>query len=155
MSKGNATRKVSIEYDVDDIAKALMGTMSNFHNKERLSRFIANSMMDSGTATCSELIRRINGSQPEIGFPINMILYANDYGVGTWRMNKDLTVTQGYGKYQVDSVDRIWVKAKIIEIDPDSVKPYLVEYTCVSDNGEAYVNEAWVEERMLIPLIEL
>ena len=155
MSKGKATRKVSIEYDVDDIAKALMTTMSNFHNKERLSRFIANCMMDHGTGTCTELIKRINGSQPEIGYPLNMEVYANDYGVGTWRMSKDLTVKQGYGKYQADSTDRIWVKAKIIFIDPDSVKQYLVEYTCVSDSGEPYVNEAWVEEKMITPLIDL
>lgn len=155
MSKGKATRKVSIDYDVDDIAKALMTTMPNFHNKERLSRFIANCMMDHGTASCSELIKRINGSQPEIGYPLNMEIYANDYGVGTWRMNKDLTVKQGYGKYQTDTTDRIWVKAKIISIDPDAIKQYLVEYTCIDDNGNQSLSESWIEERMIIPLIDL
>ena len=144
MSK--ARRAVSIEFTVDDVAKALMGVMPNYWNKERLCRFIANVVVDRGTQDCTELIKRINGIQPELSYPIGMNLFVNEYAISTWDVNKDETSKKGLAQ-KID--DRLHIQCKIIDIDVDNSKPYLINYTVITTAGDTKSFEGYVSENSL------
>ena len=150
---GKAKKAVAIEFHVDDIAKALMGVMPNYWNKERLCRFIANVMIDTGTQNSTELIKRINGIQPELSYPIGMNLFVNEYTISTWDIDKDITVKEGLGqKFE----DRLFISCKVIDIDIDSAKPYLINYTVITTSGEVKARECYASEDALrSPLIEI
>ena len=151
MSK--AKRTVSIELNAEDIAKALMGVMPNYWNKERLAKFISNVIIESGNENASELIKRINGILPEHSYPIGMNLLVSEYAITTWDVDKDAMIEKDLA---VQDEGRWYARCRVIDIDIDSANPYLINYTVITGKAETKHFEKFVSEKNLISnLIEI
>jgi hypothetical protein len=151
MSK--AKRTVSIELNAEDIAKALMGVMPNYWNKERLAKFISNVVVESGNENASELIKRINGILPEHSYPIGMNLLVSEYAISTWDVDKDAMIEKDIA---VQDEGRWYARCRVIDIDIDSANPYLINYTVITSKAETKHFEKFVSEKNLISnLIEI
>lgn len=151
MSK--AKRTVSIELNAEDIAKALMGVMPNYWNKERLAKFISNVVVESGNENASELIKRINGILPEHSYPIGMNLLVSEYAITTWDVDKDAMIEKDLA---VQDEGRWYARCRVIDIDIDSANPYLINYTVITGKAETKHFEKFVSEKNLISnLIEI
>jgi hypothetical protein len=151
MSK--AKRTVSIELNAEDIAKALMGVMPNYWNKERLAKFISNVVVESGNENASELIKRINGILPEHSYPIGMNLLVSEYAISTWDVDKDAMIEKDLA---VQDEGRWYARCRVIDIDIDSANPYLINYTVITGKAETKHFEKFVSEKNLISnLIEI
>lgn len=151
MSK--AKRTVSIELNAEDIAKALMGVMPNYWNKERLAKFISNVVVESGNENASELIKRINGILPEHSYPIGMNLLVSEYAISTWDVDKDTMIEKDLA---VQDEGRWYARCRVIDIDIDSANPYLINYTVITSKAETKHFEKFVSEKNLISnLIEI
>jgi hypothetical protein len=151
MSK--AKRTVSIELNAEDIAKALMGVMPNYWNKERLAKFISNVVVESGNENASELIKRINGILPEHSYPIGMNLLVSEYAISTWDVDKDAMIEKDLA---VQDEGRWYARCRVIDIDIDSANPYLINYTVITSKAETKHFEKFVSEKNLISnLIEI
>jgi len=151
MSK--AKRTVSIELNAEDIAKALMGVMPNYWNKERLAKFISNVVVESGNENASELIKRINGILPEHSYPIGMNLLVSEYAISTWDVDKDTMIEKDLA---VQDEGRWYARCRVIDIDIDNANPYLINYTVITANAVIKHFEKFVSEKNLISnLIEI
>jgi hypothetical protein len=130
----------------------LMKTMSGFHNKEALSKFISKifSMHDSDYTEL--LVKHISGVPVKLSYSLGMTLLVQDFALSTWEIDRSLSVVE---KYAINEEGRHYFKAKIIDVDVYSPRPYGITYSYVNNTGDHVVKETYVSGKHLKSLVNL
>lgn len=148
-----AIKAYSVNITETEVVEMFMKVMPTFHNKEALSKFLAEIFNNLDSEHIEALVKHISGVPLKLSYQAGMSVLVKDYALHTWSMDKPLSVAAGYAT--TDTEDRHWFKAKIINVSPYSIKPYGIIYKYVNTSGEHEEKEIYVSEKSLKSLVTL
>jgi hypothetical protein len=150
----SASKRIVVEFNENDLASMLLKVMPDFHNKEPLSQYMAGALMELGdTGHIGGIIKLIAGVNEELSYTEGMNLYMSQYaGISTWDIDKELSIE----KANAITIGNIYYyTCKVINVVPNKLKCYYVQYNYVNSGGEIKKGEAWVAEKDLKPQIKI
>jgi len=135
MKKFNQT--ITIEIEVDNIANQLLEKMNpEFKHREPVVEAIIGTALNSRDNTLSHIFNALSGHLPEINYKVGDIV---DCTSETYMYLTEESRQSG------DSQRAKLGKSKVIEINPFSSTPLLVEYDYYRKDGTVKKDTSWVK----------